>query len=535
MAESSTKRRETSNKIQEATNLAKLRAFYADNFFAFCEQILGYGRLRFAPHWELCDFLVNSPGDGSNRTSNISTLPLKCGRHHLPDKKRKFIAVPRGAFKTTIISVSYVVWRLCQDPTIRVLIAHHTQEKACDIVREIAGHFSANKKLRALYGDLGYASHGGGGIWKKDQLQLWNPETGAFFPFRNMPSIRAIGVESAIAGLHPDLVICDDLVNNNTIANIDQLEKTQRFIKYIEPLMLGGTEIIVTGTRYDFRDAYGWIINQLDTYDIYLRSAVNGDDTLWFPAEQTWDFLKAQEQVLGTYFFSCQYLMNPVHPEDAVFKEAWIQGCLCKEITVSRETLEVSQWTDPAASTGRKSDNTANLTVGMDPQGIMWVLNSGARKISDEAMIDWMLTNYEQWGATELHCEEQVAFALIQPLLRRMAADRNISINYVPFKQSTVKSKDFRIRALMPLIQSGRIRIPEDQSELLGELRRYPKDKDDLIDALATAVANLCPKVIPRMIDLGTAMKEYKEKMDRDWPLPAADSSRDFFVNVFGG
>jgi phage terminase large subunit-like protein len=197
--------------------------------------------------------------------------------------------------------------------------------------------------------------------------------------------------------------------------------------------------------------------------------------------------------------------------------------------------LEVSQWTDPAASTGRKSDNTANLTVGMDPQGIMWVLNSGARKISDEAMIDWMLTNYEQWGATELHCEEQVAFALIQPLLRRMAADRNISINYVPFKQSTVKSKDFRIRALMPLIQAGRIRIPEDQSELLGELRRYPKDKDDLIDALATAVANLCPKVIPRMIDLGTAMKEYKEKMDRDWPLPAADSSRDFFVNVFGG
>jgi hypothetical protein len=147
-------------------------------------------------------------------------------------------------------------------------------------------------------------------------------------------------------------------------------------------------------------------------------------------------------------------------------------------------------------------------------------------------MIDAMLTDYVGWGAQELWCEENVAFTLIQPLLRRMAADRKISVNYHPFKSSTATSKAYKIRAIMPYFQSGRIRISDDQQQLLGELARYPKDKDDLVDALATAIANLCPKEIPNVISIEEAVQRHKDKMDRDWPEPKR--SDNFFINVFG-
>ena len=84
---------------------------------------------------------------------------------------------------------------------------------------------------------------------------------------------------------------------------------------------------------------------------------------------------------------------------------------------------------------------------------------------------------------------------LFGDLVRDRAREQGIASRFVPIWVPTSVDKDYRIRTLLePVINEGRLFVPENLTDLRIELRGFPTAATkDVIDALASAI-NLVPK-----------------------------------------
>ena len=522
-------------------NLEETQLGYLGNSWKFCRDLTHYRDLRFDPHYQMCDFLQNSPGNGSFRWSNIPSLNLKAYPNRPTVKKRKLLLAPRSSFKSTI-GGSEVIRRQCLNPRYRALIVGYNAEGARDRVAEVSSHWVNSEDLRALFGDLGKAGRkmiGKGrqrGIWSKDNLQLWDPRTGKLVEMRNMYNVRAVGLETGITRMHPDLVWVDDSVCAENSETLDGLDSVKAYLKNLEPLLDPGTELWVSGTRWDIRDAYGWIMENPE-WDVYCASAINPDHSLWFPEKLSWEFLKSQERAMGTYKFSCQYLNNPIHPKDAIFQEDWIKRCIVKRSELpAREQLSRKLWVDPSCSAQKGADHTGMLVTGMDNHGVLWCLDSIKAKMQDTEIADRLASLCKTWDVEELVVEEVAAQVFIKPLLDIKFKELGQRLHYTGYKPSTKRSKEFKIRASSRFYEAGRIRITDDQIDFLDQLGRYQArqaDEDHLLDCGAMATEMSFPSDWHEAPD---PIAEAKKRADSYWrdteEIPDNDLGRQF-QNVF--
>lgn len=517
--------------------LDRLRRYYLGNLFAFTRDILGYRDLIVDTHYDVCEFLNRSRGDGSLRTSNIPGRVLKsCQARSQVLFVRRAVILPRDSFKTTI-ALGRQIQKWCGNPHRRAAIVCYKNARARDILQEIKDHLEHNEKLRALFGDMGKASRQKSGVWAKDEIQLYDPAQGRLVPYQNMGSALTAGIETDLTGKHPDDVLADDIVCKENSQTREGLESAKLWLRAIQPILKAGSELTLNGTSWDYEDANQKVIDNLE-WDVMLRSAVNPNGTLWFKERLTWEYLRSKEREMGTYLFGGQYLNNPVHPEDAIFKEEWIQLCLAGADKVPpREAMEINIWIDPALTAGKRSDFTGILVTGMDRNGMLWVLEAQQRKMRDEEMVNTFVELCRQWRPQSLFMEENANRLFWEPMLQRQAKKLDVHLHYQGVIQSTVRSKEYRIRAIMSPVQTGRIKIQEHQVELLSQMRRYigkPGGDDHLLDALATAVEKSFPSDWHEAPD---PVAQARERADRYWrdldePDQTEDLRRDF-RNVF--
>jgi len=520
---------------------ALLRARYEPGkpgaFYAFVTEVLDYVLLREEPHREVCDFISDSPGNGTVRTSNLTTMPLKARMAGKPDRKRKGLFMPRDSFKTTIAVVAYPIWRLVYDPTLRINISGYNVPRVRSNLTEIKSHFEDNPKIKAIFGD--FCSKKKNGKWSAEEIQLFNPETKRLVPYRNIGQISISGLQSGYTGAHFDMAIVDDAVSERNVDTLAQLEKPTTHIRFLEPKVAPGGEILVVGTRYDYKDAYARVIKD-ELFDIYLRSAINPDNSLWFEQRLDRQYLKAVEMRLDTYIFSCQYLMEPVSAKEQIFQEEWIKACIVPSGVSPEGELDTREYVDPAATDNKRSDKAAILVASKDSNGDLWVRQATSQKMKDEVMINSMLSHYEVYKANVLKCESVVAFGLIEPLLLRIANDRAMRVNYVAWHPGTKKSKGMRIRSLFILFQTGRIKIPEDHYDLISQVRRYcgkDTDEDDLLDTLSMAAEDLVPRDVEHVLteaDVERTIAEWRRMGDLLPPEPFEnDEEEEVFQSAF--
>ena len=68
-----------------------------DDLFWLCKNVLGYDRVRQKPHQELITWI--------NRSK----------------KRTKLILMPRGSFKSSVITIGHTIQKIIQNPNIRIL------------------------------------------------------------------------------------------------------------------------------------------------------------------------------------------------------------------------------------------------------------------------------------------------------------------------------------------------------------------------------------------------------------------------------
>lgn len=213
--------------LQKVRELKKQQ--YLSSFYHFTKYCLGYKDLNARVHGPMC---------------NALQAPTK----------RKLICVPRGTFKSSISSVAYPIWRLIQDPNIRILIDSELFANSKNFLREIKGHLSSNEELQRLFGPFE------GPLWNEAEVII----VGRTKPLKE-PTIACSGVEAGKTSQHYDLIIADDLSSYLNTRNPDVAKKTIDHYRLYGSLLEPDGTIVVIGTRYSELDIIGFIIeNELE-------------------------------------------------------------------------------------------------------------------------------------------------------------------------------------------------------------------------------------------------------------------------------
>lgn len=455
-----------------------------DDLYFFCKYILGYRDMELQPHREMCDF-INYPF--------LSKLDLE----------------PRNSFKSSVITIGYTIQQILKDPNIRVLINSQDVKIAKKFLAEIKGHFEHNEEFISIYGDWVGPKWTDGEIVVSKRIKHRKEET-----------IQTGGIETPRTGMHVDLLINDDLLDEHNTNTPDQIEKATDFWKHQQsiPEPHTGRQLTV-GTRWKVGDTY----EEIQTLEmkrrkaglgkglvVRIRGAHKKSGELYFPARLTENYLKAKKIEVGSAIYACQYENNPVDESAVLFKKSWMKFYG----HYPPKGLIVSAVMDPAVSIKDEACDTAFTFVGTDTDGYWYILSADFIKDEPDKIVDriFFLNSIHE---PNLFGIEAVAF---QKTFKFWVWERmrqtGKTVNIVELRTDTSVTKDMRIKALVPYFESGTILWPgksvddfdENMHKLWDQVTMYPMSKYiDGLDSLAYHTQLYTPPAERRVAEIRPA------------------------------
>lgn len=430
-------------------------------------------------HRELCDFVDKNPA------------------------RQKLLLVPRMHLKSTLVTIGKTLQWICQDPSVRILIANYNYNMAIAFLNVIKRHLEHNPELIEMFGHLAKDPE----RWSENMITLNQAKV---IGGEKEATVFCYGMGGKMTSQHYDKIILDDLVNEDSVNTVDQIEKTIRFYKFAQPLLEKGGEMIIIGTRYHESDLYGWIMDKENgvrqDFDIFDRRAIY--DEMWdssknkfvkgsllWPEKFTLADMSAIKRKMG-YEFNSQYLNDPVPPDDADFKREWFRYYEITDI----KGLELNRYLliDPAISLEQKADFTAMMMVGIDRYSNIYVLDIVRDHLAVDGIINAIFQQYERWHPQAVAIEEIGFQRTLRYSLSQEEQKRKKFLNVIELKPNT-RTKDQRIKGLQPQYANGKVLHNRDliyNIYLEDELLRFPRGKhDDLIDSLSYALDVIHPPV----------------------------------------
>jgi len=445
----------------------------------FCKHILGYSDLtdEHGFHGEYCRHLQNL------------------------DNKFKLSLTPRGSLKSSIGTIGGSLQAIVKNPNVRILLASEKFTISTKFLSEIKGHIENNDKFKDLYGDIK-----GTLKWTESEIIVNNRTN-----WKKEPTISCAGIDVTKVGMHYDIIKVDDPHSDQNTSSQDQIDKVIRWYKLLLSLVDPGGYVDITGTIWHYSDLYSYIINkerervtagrkkrfsifQKDSFegtnDDLLNDRVPVNKLLW-PERLSADFLKDQLIEQGPYIFSCQYRLQPVDDETAIFRRSWITTCTPDEVP---KNINMYSTIDPM----RDEDGTDYLSIitcGVGENWRFYILDVVREKADEHDTVDAMFNVYQQYKPIKMGFESvawQKSYYKYVTMLQMM---RGIRMPVTQLKTDNKTTKRLRIKSMVPYWKAGLFTIVCDNgldnlkgnmAILVDELTRYPKVRnDDCVDALA--------------------------------------------------
>ena len=160
--------------------------------------------------------------------------------------------------KSTLSSLWYPVYKMCQNPDIRIALVTKSGEKAQDLLNRIKRYLTDPHLYKDCERNLiedfnGFKSQKSDGFgWSKDQITIRQRESG-----ERDPTVQALSVGKQIYGSRLDLLILDDaLTLENQQTDIRRRRIDEWFTQEARSRAQRG-QTVVNGTRIHPLDNYG--------------------------------------------------------------------------------------------------------------------------------------------------------------------------------------------------------------------------------------------------------------------------------------
>jgi len=168
------------------------------------------------------------------------------------ESTRKLIVCPRGAFKSTIAVVGYSIWRLINNPNLRIMVDSELYTNSKNFIRAIKLHLE-DPAFVELFGDWR------GPVWNEGEIIIAARTTNL-----KEASVQAAGMGTTKVGQHVDVLLVDDLNSNNNSQTPEACEKCWDHFKYNMAILEPDGTVVVTATRYSENDLPGKILKSME-------------------------------------------------------------------------------------------------------------------------------------------------------------------------------------------------------------------------------------------------------------------------------
>ena len=405
------------------------------------------------------------------------------------DTPKAVAAAPRGHAKSTAITHAYVLAMVLFRIKSFCLLVSDTESQAAEFLGDIKAELIGNETLRKTFGI---------------KRILKDTETNIIVQFEDGTLFRIVakGSMQKVRGLkwrnkRPDLIVLDDIENDELVMNPERRDKFQKW--FMNALMPCGSDTCWTrmvGTIIHLDSMLQRLIDAKSWKHLFYE-AHNPDfsEILW---EEQWpeERLRAKrEEYLeqnNPEGYAQEYLNRPIAIENAFFNPAYFFDFEReKDGTWVKPNLEYYAAADFAISEKEKADYTAILVCGVDPTGIVYVVDARRFRGDADEIIRELLAVQKMWNPNVFTFETAKIDKAIGPSLEREMRRKRIYLNII--KMTPTQSKTMRARSIQALHKSGSIRYdkqahwyPDFEAELLTVADSGPRGKhDDYLDAFA--------------------------------------------------
>lgn len=417
---------------------------------------------------------------------------------YLIEKQKWHLALaPRGAGKSTILTVASVILDILQNPNIRILIASKTDENAVAFLSEI----KAKLQLPELVEIFGLQK---GELWNEGVIKVAQRTS-----TDKEPTVKTVGVNGALASGHFDKIYADDLVDEENSKTEAQREKLFTwFYKILDPTLEPDGAMSVVGTRYHPEDLYGKLIATVfekknkagkiirQNY-IRLPALMRKPKHLCVGLTKTWEkytsiwpekfsvkFLLKKRATQGTIIFNSQMQNDVEAMKGKIFKFDWFQFYEKSDINIKE--LFIVQGVDLAIKQHETADKFAHCTIGIHPQTRNIYILEYYNKVTHYKIQKQVIkAQFKKYDPVRVAIE---ANGYQRSLLQDMRLDPKLSnIRAVPL--FTDKDKTLRAWKLSAYFERGQVFMLQEMHEMQQTLLQMPDGRyKDLFDALDFAV-----------------------------------------------
>lgn len=404
---------------------------------------------------------------------------------------RLMISMPPRHGKSLLTSTIFPAWYLGRHPDRSVIFVTYGQELSDDFGRKVRNLIS-EPAHRAIF----------------PSCRLSGDSTAAH-RFNIMPggAYFAVGRGGPITGRGAHLLIIDDPLKDYQEASSEATRTALHdwFTSVAYTRLAPGGAIVLVQTRWHEDDLAGRLLtrNENESWEVLSLPAISEcvesfrrqGEALWpdrFPLAE----LEKIRRAIGDRAFVSLYQQRPAAAEGAIFKRDWWRF-YSSPIAISWTRI-VQSW-DTAFKTGRENDFSVCTTWGVSENGY-YLLHLWRERVEFPELKRVVTSLAEQWKPTAILVEDKASG---QSLLQELRLSTALPI--VPVRVDS--DKQTRAQAVTPLMEAGRVFIPESVSwakDFVEEMACFPNGiHDDVVDSTTQALNYLRVQPYRCSIELG--------------------------------
>ena len=428
-------------------------------------------------------------------------------------------AVGRDHAKTAYLTNGYLSHRLAFRQDRYIVVVSETTDVAGDFITWTNRQLKFNQKLREDFGEL-----------MKERKVMNESDNRYEFVTTTNAKVEARGVGVQMRGLRhgatrPDLFILDDLESKSNTNTPELRHKNKDWFReeMLPALSVDGMAIYmgtivhydsllnyVIKDRRDFKNrifpaVIEWSeredlweewrrIYRSDSEDSMERSdqffedhkdeMLRGTKVLWESRHSYLSLMKKREEN-GTKSFSQEYLNNPIDEESQIFREDEMTF-----YTVGELPSNLKYYIGVDFASGKERGDYSSITVvGKSDNDVFYVVESWNERVHPDVLLEKTVEMTLQYLPEKLAVEAVQAQEWFADKVGQELALRGYPAMTRLHKVKHRTRKVLRIEAMLPDVQSGRIRFHKNQRLLVEMMTMFPNhNHDDAPDSLSMAI-----------------------------------------------
>ena len=422
----------------------------------------------------------------------------------------KFVAIcaPRAHAKSTIITIVYTLAAVLFREREFVVIVADTESQAALFLGQIKQILEGSKHIQELFG-----------LKVGEKGLVYEKDTDADFiiQFSDMTKFRIIakGAEQKLRGMlagygkRPDLVVIDDLLNEELVANKDRRDKLRRWVYgSLIPCRSRDGIIRFVGTPMNLDDpleslmpkenSKNTVVEDLKIWSKrkvgmwksvkYKAHNANYSKLLW-PARNTRQYFEELRQDFHDQgipeVYACEYLCNPIDDSIRYFRRNDFL-VMTEEDRKKNKTFYITA--DLAISERERADYTAIIVGGMDSNGQLHIVQCIRDRLAANDIVTTLLTLQKIYNPIAVGIEDTQITKAIGPYLNRAMQESGVYMNLLMLKPHR-QDKIQRARSIQARMRAGMVKFDKSAEwwpDFEDECMSFPRAKhDDVVDGLS--------------------------------------------------